>query len=134
MHLQVVTLLAKWAQRKKLFKKEIKALTTYCYFGKNEISENMINDAEKFLFQCITSDDTDNFDDLRFNVYHKKHLQFDIERSPATSASIRQHILRTYWQCYMWYHCPFTDNIYLNPLEYGYKIDEEENLVPIIMT
>ena len=34
----------------------------------------------------------------------------------------------------MWYHCPFTENIHLNPLEYGYKIDEEENLVPIIMT
>ena len=46
-------------------------------------------DAEKFLVQCITSDDTDNFDDLRFNVYHKEHLQFDNERFPLTSASIR---------------------------------------------
>ena len=94
----------------------------------------MIADAEKFLVQCITSDDTNNFDDLCFNVYHEKHLQFDIERFPPTSASIRQHILCAYLQCYMWYHCPFTENIHLNPLEYGYKIDEEENLVPIIMT
>ena len=126
---------SKVGTKKKAIKKGNKnAYNLLCYFGKNEISESMIADAEKFLVQCITSDDTDNFDDLRFNVYHKKHLQFDTERFPPTSASIRQHILHAYLQCYMWYHCPFTENIHLNPLEYGYKIDEEENLVPIIMT
>ena len=76
-------------------------LTTYCYFGKIEISESMTADAERFLVQCITSDDTDNFDELHFNNYHKKHLQFDIERFPPISASIRQHILPAYLQCYM---------------------------------
>ena len=115
-----MAILAKWAQRKKLLKKANEsAYNLLYYFGKNEISQNMIADAEKFLVQCITSDDTNNFDELRFNVYHKKHLQFDIERFPPTSASIRQHILCAYLRCCMWYHCQFTENIHLNPLEYG---------------
>ena len=65
------------------------------------MSESMIADAENFLVQCITSDDTDNSDELGFNVYHKKLLQFDTERFPPTSTSIRQHILRAQLQCYM---------------------------------
>ena len=62
---------SKVGKKKKAIKKGNK--NTYnllCYFGKNEISESMIADAEKFLVQCITSDDTDNFDDLHFNVSH----------------------------------------------------------------
>ena len=99
--------------KKKAIKKGNKnAYNLLCYFGKNEISESMIADAEKVLVKCITSDDIDNFDDLRFNVYHKKHLQFDIEQFPPTSASFRQHI-HPYLKWYMWYHCPFTENIHL---------------------
>ena len=62
---------SKVGTKKKAIKKGNKnAYNLLCYFGKNEISESMIADAEKFLVQCITSDDTDNFDDLHFNVSH----------------------------------------------------------------
>ena len=65
-------------------------------FGREELSVQMIADAEKFLLKCITKHDVDTFNELRFIVYHEKHLQFDIERFPPTSDSIRQHILRAY--------------------------------------
>ena len=103
-------------------------------FGSDELSEEMIADAEKFLLKCITNHDVDTFNQLRFIVYHEKHLQFDIERFPPTSDSIRQHILRAYLQCYIWLHAPSLENIELNPLDYGYKLDDNGNLVPILAT
>ena len=78
--------------------------------------------------------DVDSFDELRFLVYHEKHLQFDIERFPPTSASIKQHILRVYLQCYMWLHASFIEDIQLNPLDYGYMFDDNENLIPLMTT
>ena len=46
----------------------------------------MTADAEKFLLNCITKQDVDTFDELRFIVYHEKYLEFDIDRCPTTSA------------------------------------------------
>ena len=92
----------------------------------------MIESAEQFLLKCITKHCVDTFDELRLMVYHEKHLQFDIERSPPTSDSIRQHILRAYLQSYIWSHATLLDHIDLDPLNYGYELDEDENLVPII--
>lgn len=45
------------------------------YFDGTKLSEQMINDAEKFLFKCITKHDVDSFNEL-FIMYHEKHLQF----------------------------------------------------------
>ena len=52
------------------------------------MSDEMTADAEKFLLNCITKQDVDTFDELRFIVYHEKYLEFDIERFPTTSAYI----------------------------------------------
>ena len=60
--------------------------------------------------------DVDTFDELRFIVYHEKYVQFDIERFPPTSEKV------------------FLENIDLDPLEYGYRLTEDNNLVPIIST
>ena len=103
-------------------------------FGKDKISIQMIADAEKFIVNCITSHNVDTFNELPYLVYHKKHLKFDIERFPPTSASVRQHILRAYLQCYIWLHAPFIADIQLNPLDYGYTLDENGNLVPVLTT
>ena len=54
-------------------------------FGRDELSEEMISNAEKFLIKCITKHNVDTFDELRYIIYHEKHLQFDIERFPPTS-------------------------------------------------
>ena len=102
--------------------------------GRDALSDEMIADAEKFLLKCITKHDIDTFDELRFIVYHEKYLKFDIERFPPTSDNIRQHKLRAYLQCYIWLHSVFLANIDLDPLEYGYRLTEDSNLVPIIST
>ena len=44
------------------------------------------------------------------------HLEFDTERFRLTS-NMRQQILRTYLQCYIWLHSAFLENIDLDPLE-----------------
>ena len=103
-------------------------------FGRDALSDEMIADAEKFFLKYITKRDVDTFDELRFIVYHKKYLEFDIERFPPTSDNIRQYILRAYLQCYIWLHSAFLENIDHDPLEYGYRLTEDNNLVPIIST
>ena len=103
-------------------------------FGRDEISEEMIEDAEKFLLLCVTKHNVDTFDELRFIVFHEKFQEFDIEKFPPTSASIRQHILRAYLQCYIWLHAPFVQNIELDPLDYGYTLDDDGNLLPTLST
>ena len=35
--------------------------------------------------------------------------------------------------CSVWHHSPFTENIKKNPVKYGHKFDEGEDLVPEIV-
>ena len=80
-------------------------------FGQEEISEEMIRKAEEFLLKCVTKHNVNTFDELRYVVYHEKHLEFNIKRFPPTSDSIRQHILRAYLQCNKRLQCHETDKI-----------------------
>ena len=56
-----------------------------CSFGKDNISEEMVVNAELFLLKCISSSSVDTFNELRFQVYHKKQYEFVIEKLPATT-------------------------------------------------
>ena len=103
-------------------------------FGQRALTAEMIDNAEKFLLKCITKHQVKTFDELRYTVYHEKHLEFDIERFPPTSDSIRQHIMRAYLQCFKRRQSPFVESIELDPVNYGYRIDEDEKLVPVIST
>ena len=67
-----------------------------------------------------------------FNMHRKAHLKFDIEQFPPTPMCVK-HIFPAYLQCSMWHQSPFIENIKMNPIKYGYKFDEEENLIPTIM-
>ena len=42
------------------------------FFGKHELRNEMIYNAEQFLLRCISNEKLDSFDDLRYDVYHKK--------------------------------------------------------------
>lgn len=77
------------------------------YFGRDQLSEQMITDAAKILFNCTINYAVDTFSELCFIAYHEKHLQFDIECFPPASDSIRQYIMRAYFQCYIWLCVPF---------------------------
>ena len=74
-----------------------------CFFGKHELTNEMIYSAEQFLLRCISNEKLDSFDNLGY-VYHKKLLEFDLEMFLATSSTIKQHILRAYLQCHLWLH------------------------------
>ena len=50
-------------------------------FAKAPIMDGMIRSAEKYLVACISSDNTvGTFDKLRYNIYHKKTFQLDLEK------------------------------------------------------
>ena len=101
-------------------------------FGKEDISDSMMSNAEKFLLKCLSSsDEIHHFDQLRNEIYHKKQNQFNIEKFPPSTSSIEQHIKRAYLQSYLWFHAPFVANITLDPLLFGYEFDEDGCLLPI---
>ena len=49
---------------------------------------------------------------------------------PPTSESIVLHIKRAYLQCYRWIHSPFDKDVDLDPTDFGYVVDEDDNLAP----
>ena len=57
----------------------------------------------------------------------------DLEKIPATSFSIRLHIMRAFLQCFLWENAPLNPHTEINPCEYGYELmDDEERLFPVI--
>ena len=80
----------------------------FYFFGKSEISDQMILSAEKFLVECISkSSERNNFDEIRFETYHQKSFQLDLEKLPPTSPSIHIHIKGPFLQSCFWLHAPF---------------------------
>ena len=104
-------------------------------FGKEPLNEVMISDAEKFLVSCLSSSCKSNtFDELRYESYHSKSFNFNLEQIPPTSHSIRKHIKRAFMQCTMWLNAPIVERFQINPLEFGYTLSEELYLIPNIET
>ena len=103
-------------------------------FGREKITQNMVSSAEKYLVSCLSiNSNSKTFDELRYETYHKRAFQLDFEKLPCTSKSIILHIKRAYYTCYRWCHVPFMEEIDLNPINYGYYEDVDENLVPEII-
>ena len=110
-------------------------IPTLVSFGQASFDEDMKAMAEKFLFGCVSKDkDIDNFDDLRHKTYYKKSTEISIEKLPPTSSSIALHIKLAYLQTYIWLHAPFIKNLEIDPLQYGYKVnkDDEDEIVPTV--
>ena len=63
-----------------------------------------------------------------------QEFQFDLEKFPATSESMKLHIRRAYFQAYFWKHASFVDQISLIPEEYGNLEDEIGQLRPLIVS
>ena len=90
-------------------------------FGKYNLTQEMIYQADMFLIQCILKDSSlDSFDEIRKEMFYKSSLKLDIEKSPPTSDSIRLHILRAYFQVHLWYQAVYAKT-QINLLEYGYE-------------
>ena len=108
-------------------------LWTSLFFGKHKLTNEMIYNAEQFLLRCISNETLDSFDDLRCDVCHKKLQEFDLEMFLATISPIKQHILGAYLQCHLWLHAPFIEDILIGPLQYGYILNEDDELIPLII-
>ena len=103
-------------------------------FGNSEISNEMILSAERFLVNCTArKSEMKTFDDLRNQTYHQKSFQLNLEKLPATSSSIRLHIKRAYLQCHLWIHAPFMETIDIDPIQFGYFLNDDEEIAPLIM-
>ena len=97
-------------------------------FGQFEFDQNMFTSAEEFLVRCLSKDDNlKTFDDLRNTIYYKKATEINIEKLPPTSSSIYLHIKRAYLQAYIWLRAPFTAELDIDPLNYGYEVEDDED-------
>ena len=104
-------------------------------FAKEPLSIDVITNAEQFLICCCSPKSKAKiFDRLRFEEYHKQAFKFDLEKIPPTSSSIINHIKRAYYQCFHWLKAPVCANIDIEPLEYGYILNDDGLLLPDIQT
>ena len=113
-----------------------KNIPTLVSFGQSSFDEDMRAMAEKFLVACVSKDENiDDFDNMRNKTYYKKSTEINIEKLPPTSSSIALHIKRLYLQTYIWLQAPFTNNLEIDPLQYNYEIDEDDDVetVPTIV-
>ena len=50
-----------------------------------------------------------------------------------TSESIVPHIQRAYSQCYRWIRSTFDEDVELDPTDFGYVVDDDDNLAPKLL-
>ena len=105
-------------------------------FGESTMDKEMQTLAENILIRCICKDKNVNtFNQLRHKVNYKKSKELGLKKLPATSSSVLLHIKRAYLQTYIWLLSAFVESIVINPLEYGYELedDDEEMMTPKII-
>ena len=91
--------------------------------------------AENFPIRCICKDKNVNtFNQFRHIVYYKTSKELDLEKLPATSSSVLLHIKRAYLQNYIWLHSAFVESIAINPLEYGYELEDNVEMMTLKVT
>ena len=78
--------------------------------------------------ECVSTDKAESFNNLRYIVYHKQSFGLDMVKLP-TSESIVLHI-----KCaYFWIHSFFDEDIDLDPTDFGYVVDQDDNLAPKLL-
>lgn len=99
----------------------------------NETGEFNLNDAETFVMKIYSpSSKATDINDLRHDMFHRVA---DLEKLPPTRDSLKQHLLRSLYQCKIWScaHIAIPD---LPSIEkYGWKYDDSsKSMAPILMT
>ena len=84
---------------------------------------------------CVVRDSKTSIQDLhilRYHMFTKSHTSSD--KLPPTEDSLKQHIMHANYQSYTWYNA---DKPILNlpsPNENGWTFNNEEELIPLMMT
>ena len=61
-------------------------------FGKEPLTWDIIEAAEKFLVGCISNKSgAETFDELRYKLYHFNSVKFNLEKLPPTSIKIEKY-------------------------------------------
>ena len=102
-------------------------------FGKLQLTSDMKQKVEKFLASAIGGSKFDTMDKIRYFQYHHKGIKNNFEKLAPMSSSITLHIKRAYLQCYRWVSATDTNMQILNPLDYGYEL-QDELLVPTVVS
>ena len=85
-------------------------------FGRNPLDHEMMENAEKFLLQCLKKQrDVVTFDDYRYNQYYDS---VDFNNLVCCSSTIHEHIKRAYYQSILWYTAADPPVTYLDPIDY----------------
>ena len=78
-------------------------------FGVEELSPQMISNAEKFLVSGLKNTDCSTFDEYRWEQYHNAKKELDFNQLVCCSSTLGEHIKRAYLQCKMLRYLPKTD-------------------------
>ena len=61
-------------------------------FGKEPLTWDIIEAAEKFLVGCISNKSgAETFDELRYKLYHSNSVKFNLEKLTPTSIKIEKY-------------------------------------------
>ena len=95
-------------------------------FGKDQLDEDIINDAEEFLVRVVASKKIKQcsaFDDLRTKMYFDSRSNRIIEL-PCTSRAIRQNIKRAFLQTRLWINAPYLNQLeFSDPTDFGFQLN-----------
>ena len=101
-------------------------------FGVEELSPQMISNAEKFLVSGLKKTDCSTFDEYRWEQYHNAKKELDFNQLVCCSSTLGEHIKRAYLQCKMWLQAPTPAVTTPDPLQYGYKATDV-GITPVIL-
>ncbi|KAK4317056.1 hypothetical protein Pmani_011868 [Petrolisthes manimaculis] len=95
-------------------------------FGVEELSPQMISNAEKFLVSGLKKTDCSTFDEYRWEQYHNSKKELNFNQLVCCSSTLREHIKRAYLQCRMWLQAPTPEVTKPDPCQYGYRATDPE--------
>ena len=90
-------------------------------FGVEELSPQMIYNAESFLVSGLKKTDCSTFDENRWEQYYNSRTELDFNKLVCCSSTIREHIKRAYLQCKLWVQAPIRPTTPPDPCHYSYK-------------
>ena len=95
----------------------------------------MLKYAEEFILECIGTSESlsreiTTIDSMRhYNFHNEERKDFNIEKLPCTSESIKLHIKRAVLQTHKWINAGTTESISLSPLNYGYEFETDSGIL-----
>ena len=100
------------------------------------MGHEMLKYAEEFLLEYVGTRESlsrgiTTFDSTQHNFHNEDRKDFNIEKVPCTSESIKLDIKRAFLQTHKWINAATTESISLSLLNYGYEFETDSGtLIP----